>query len=397
MDAEKELSSITLETDAAVQFERNNLDQIQSLERLFKNHYTQAGYKEVLPVSINSGIDKSVNFVGSTISVLKPLFHEGVPAPGVYMNQPCLRTQNMQIFYNDDANIEYNSYFNTSAVLAPPEELDSVTRNAIEFISKLPEDTLDRLVVRAASDDEDLLGAIHASGFKGYIEIDGREDAYYHWKYGDPGVSGRGLTLAVTSRNDEHYRDIGNIVVMEKNGMPAAVEWGYGSETFLSRVNDTVQPLESSTISDSFPYEHGLKAKLSDALAATIEMYCAGVTPADKGGRFILKEYLRGLSYLKRRTGLDTDELHQYGILYMHSRDYDTQTELRVMTAIQVWIESYEERVERFANIAGRYVLNSEGYVTSSDTHVDALRQKQGIHIKESQKIIKALIDRGNE
>lgn len=396
MDTRGEHNSTITETDSTVQFERKNLAQIQSIEKLFSDHYSQAGYEEVLPVSINSGIDRTVNFVGSTISVLKPLFHEGVPASGVFMNQPCLRTQNMRIFYNDDIDIEYNSYFNTSAVLTPPNELNSTTHHAIDFISKLPENTLDRLVVRVSSDDIDLIEAIRLSKFEGQIEIDGREDSYYHWGYGDEGVFGRGLTLSVISPSDGQYRDIGNIVMMEKNGTPTAVEWGYGSETLLSRINDTTQPLESSVISDSFPYEQGSRAKFSDALAATIEMYCAGVTPADKGGRFILKEYLRGLSYLRRKTEVSADDLYQYGLLYMRSRGYDSETESYTMNAIYTWIESYDKRVERFASVAGRYILNASSDAVKDDDYLDTLRQRQGVHIKESQNIISSFINGGN-
>lgn len=94
----------------------SNGDKIRSLESRFKEFYSKKGYEEVPPVSIYSGVDKSVNFIGSTISVLKPLLDTGIPETGVFMNQPCLRTQNMRVFYDDEASIEYNSYFHTSAM-----------------------------------------------------------------------------------------------------------------------------------------------------------------------------------------------------------------------------------------------------------------------------------------
>lgn len=369
----------------------SNGDKIRFLESRFKEFYSKKGYEEVPPVSIYSGVDKSVNFIGSTISALKPLLDTGIPETGVFMNQPCLRTQNMRVFYDDEASIQYNSYFHTSAMLIPGHKLEEATHDAIEYLGSFPDDTEDRLVVRLSSQHQDLAAAVVNSGFTGDIKFDERDDDYYKWVFGKAGWTGRGITLAIKTQDRSQYRDIGNVVVMEKDGQPLAVEWGYGSETLLSRINDHEQPLESSVVSDVIQFKPGLSAKLSDALAATLEMYRSGVTPADKGGRFILKEYIRGVSYLRRKLGVDIDELVSSGTLYLEAAGYESEDVRSSVSSFRSWLEAYETRVESFTNAVSRYALASSSLLSKGNVDIEDLRRKNGVNSTEGYKIIDSI------
>lgn len=294
------------------------LDYNSALEEYFTNFYTKRGYVEHNPEPVQSRIDDSVLFIGSSINVLKPMLNSGIPKNGVFINQPCLRTQNQRIFYNDNEEFEYNSYFHTSSVLAPIESINKVTLDAVDFVKNIPEVNDSRMLIKVSSRDIDLIESIKSVGLANRMEIDTADLDYYDWTYGKEGMNGRGLTIAIKN-NAGDYRDIGNIIVIEEDGSPTAVEWGYGTETMLSRIYSLEQPLEASQVSSVIPYESGMKAKFADTFCATIEMYRANVKPGKSGQSFILKDYIKGLSYLRRKLDLPMDLIKEYTHKYIEN------------------------------------------------------------------------------
>ena len=77
-------------------------EHVESLVTDFKEHYASLGYQEEPPVQISSGVDPTVRFIGSHISVFKPYLAEGIaPNPGLFMRQDCLRTRNADKLLDD--------------------------------------------------------------------------------------------------------------------------------------------------------------------------------------------------------------------------------------------------------------------------------------------------------
>ena len=63
----------------------------------FLNYFQEHSCIKHEPVKISSGIDPSVRFIGSHISVLKPYFlNDNIPTGGYVMSQPCIRTRNLK-------------------------------------------------------------------------------------------------------------------------------------------------------------------------------------------------------------------------------------------------------------------------------------------------------------
>src|SRR5437879_3092457 len=103
----------------------------------FKDHYTSLGYHEKLPVNITSGIDPTVLFIGSGISILKPNILEGtISAPGIFIVQNCLRTHNTKWLLNEDRPLVWGSYFTNVVLVAPSERLREACYETFDFFEK---------------------------------------------------------------------------------------------------------------------------------------------------------------------------------------------------------------------------------------------------------------------
>lgn len=368
--------------------ERSNADKLHSIKSAFANFYDTHNYQRVTPTSIIPSTDSSVVYVGATISVLKPLLGEDLPASGVHLAQPCLRTQNKSIFYDDSENIEYNSFFHNCGTLSPPDDLGNVTGLAVEFLENLPGMNIDRLLVRVSSRDDDLIQSITATGKYIPIDLDSRPPSYYRWTYGEDGINGRGLTFAIQHTDDGAYRDIGNVIVMSKDSVPLAVEWGFGIETLLSRINNQSLPLEASIISDVLTYDpnNEVQAKYSDTLAAVCEMYKAGVQPGKSGSAYLLKDYLKGLSYLGRRLRLTREDSITAASTYMTITDNDLSRE-RMIENMSTWLERHDQRIAKLLD----RVLKI-GNVEEALQQVEKAgywRNELGIHPDEAKSLIR--------
>ena len=109
-------------------------EHVESLVVDFKNHYSLLGYKEEAPVQISSGVDPTVRFIGSHISVFKPYLGEGnISAPGIFMRQNCLRTRNADKLLDDDYFPNWGSYFPSIGAITPPERLDEACDETFDF------------------------------------------------------------------------------------------------------------------------------------------------------------------------------------------------------------------------------------------------------------------------
>ena len=76
---------------------------VEEIIQQFRSCFKIKGYQEESSVFISSGIDDSVTFIGSTISVLKPIFLEDrIKAQGHFLIQSAIRTQSLKNIYNLD-------------------------------------------------------------------------------------------------------------------------------------------------------------------------------------------------------------------------------------------------------------------------------------------------------
>jgi hypothetical protein len=369
-----------------------------SMEEIYQHHanteaayvdiFESSSFKEAEPVGISSGFDSSTVFIGSTISVFKPLLEESrVPEDGLILIQPCLRTQNKKHLY-DDKDIDYNTYFSIIGGIAPIEKIDEVVAAVVDFLKKIGVSN-DRILIQIKSTDKDLMKSLHSVP-EANIEEDAKDVLYYEWQYGMDDFNGRGLTIAIKNENSNKFEDIGNIIIVDKKGIPCAVQWGFGLETLLSRVYNKQKPIECSLISQVVEFKPGSRSKFSDALSAVIEIYLSGVKPDNKGAGSQLRDYLKGLSYLKRKNGYSNEDLSRFIKNYLLLKGGDKDAD--IINKIINYIEKHEQKILIFEEMIAKMKLqknNNEVQNMLNDIKIkNNWSQLYGLNISEMIEII---------
>lgn len=355
--------------------------------------FQEKNYHVESPVNVASGFDSTTKFIGSTISIFKPHFLENrIPENGSVIVQPCIRTQSKKFLYNDEENLSYNTFFSIIGGIANIEKMQEVCPSVIDFFSKKLGVNSSRILIRMSSEDTDLLTAIQPTDVS--IEFNTRPTQYYRWKYGMPGVVGRGVTIAIRNEKNGDYEDIGNIIAMDEQTIgPKAVQWGFGVETVTSRVFSQGDPIKTSLIRQVFEFDTNLEAKFADTLMVVIEMIISGVILNKKTEGFELRDYLKGLGYLKRKIGLSDIEVADYVRQYISLKNENTQNATRVVGVIDDFLRDHDRAVERFEHALRNLSQKHDGEQVLSMVYDDTIwtkwSHKFGLHKQEVIQIIK--------
>ena len=266
----------------------------------FKECFSNFGYIEHPDVQISSKIDKSVWLIGSTISVFKQyLINEKIPDKGYFLIQRCIRTQNLQKITKGEK-LDWASYFRSIGTLSPYSRLSEVGMEIWKFFTQYLKISQNNIKIRVSSNDTDLLNIWPTDIFSNTLEIDSKEPKYYKHKYGMENVFGRNLNFAIRQGNTENFQDIGNLIVIEKDNIPIAVELAFGVSTIIARMNCLDNAIQSSAICSVIDYKEKL-SYLIDSLAVVIHLMHEGIKPnaSNMTGR-ILRAYIRNVkSYYK--------------------------------------------------------------------------------------------------
>lgn len=261
----------------------------------FKRIFLVRGYVEERSAVVFPCPDRTTLFTCATISVFKEKLL-GNQIKKVFVVQPCLRTQNLKYTLDRDYDPEYLSSFLMFGMLCPVQEfeLDCIS----DFFACFPE-LNERILIRSSrAVARDLFGAVESL----YpVEHDTRRPNYYTWGYGEDSLSGEGLTFALRQPNGE-YLDIGNFVVITRGGIPLAVEFGFGEETFLARLRGVKTPYATSAKYQSL----GLgvtpsEKKMGDALITAQEIFACGTRPGTGKAASVLRKALRLTCFLAVR------------------------------------------------------------------------------------------------
>lgn len=263
----------------------------------FLRRYNAEGFCTVSSVPVSSRVDPSVFLVGSTISVLKRFLLENREVPSCVLLQPAVRTQNLiKMEQGQYDNGIYGSFFLAMGTLAPYSALEDTTAIACQYLrSILPPDN-STLLFRVSSSDTDLLDI---SKNEGEMEIDSRPISYYRHKYGmdTQCILGRNFNIAVPTESG--YKDVGNIIVIERNGKPFAVEFAMGMSTLLTHLFGLHHTMLGNIVADILPMSNALEYSLGDCLSVVACLQCEGVKPnASKMQGRILKRYIKVLNNL---------------------------------------------------------------------------------------------------
>jgi len=358
----------------------------------YLSHFMENGYIEQKSVDIVAqDIDPSVLFIGSTISALKHMYlNNKIPACGVVINQLCIRTHNLKKLYTERQN-KGNTVFELIGGLSEVSKFSEVYNLSLRYFYEKVKIEKESLFVKASSADKDILESIKKDQNSPKIEIDGRKLDYYRWKYGIPGVSGRGIAFSVRNKFDKKKSmTLGNIILMESNQLPSAVQWGFGISSIICGKYGKEKVIEGSLISQVVPYDKGPNSKFADSLTAVIEMYNSGLKPSNRGVDSYLKAYLRGLAYLMQRDNINQNDLSGYVKKYCDLRIIANHK--LISKQIINEIKSHNSSVDKFLQkMSGKDIIELKKII-AAEKEIVKISNKYKIHPDEVRIIINRLL-----
>lgn len=284
---------------------------IQNIIDGFKKYYYALGYKEESPVSISSGVDSSVRFIGSHISVLKPyLVQGGVPDPGIFIVQNCIRTQNLRRILDNSHLPRWGSFFPSLGVISPANCLNKSVMEALRLMTDVFKIKNDLIIARVSSEDTDLFDSVNEYFMPKNIQVDTMPINYYRHKLGVPELRGRNFNFALKNCDDEEYSDVGNIIILERDNIPVAIELALGSTTIIKQIYGLPHVLDCHSIVGLKNTKEPFGRKLEDCILTSLYLYNEGLRPGGTDNRKrLLKKYLLGIQYFRNKLGLTYENL----------------------------------------------------------------------------------------
>ena len=283
---------------------------ISAAQETFLTHFKGFGCTEVPSVAITSGIDPTVRFIGSHISVLKPYLTEEkiLPEKGVVILQDCVRTRNVKRLGERDFNPKWGSFFPSLGALVPYAHLQGVSEHMLSFFHDKLSCGKDDIVLRVNNADADLTQVCQAIIAPENIEYDAMPLTYYRHKIGMDNVKGRNFNMAFKDQKTGALEDVGNVIVLEKDGLPQSVEIAIGSTTTLKQIYslDHILDCHSLILPETQLVEPGLKRQLEDTIITSTALVREGLIPSNKDNRSrLLKTYVDTLNEISATFGMD--------------------------------------------------------------------------------------------
>lgn len=210
--------------------------------------------------------DSSVDFVGSNTNmptIKDRILNNTIPPTGLYTNSPKLRTWNTNSWQNPESRIGYSSAFNSFGLTFGREStIADIHDLIIIYLSNIFGINKDEIVI--TGDNEDLLTQFQNKGSK---TLSIKNSNRFNWKFGvknpdnSERLTGVGVAFEI-QKKDELSGDMGTLELIYDNGTLAAIEFGMGFETSLSRlksdhpiihtqawdiINNQIQPEQTQT------------------------------------------------------------------------------------------------------------------------------------------------------
>lgn len=262
----------------------------------FSEVHKRNNFQRETAVNVSSRVDSSVFLIGSTISVLKPhLFDKRNIVEKRYLIQPAIRTQQLRCMEkNMGTGSCYGSFFVAMGDLAPYSSLEGIFELSMDFFQKVFEMSEQKLMFRVSSKDEDLLTCCQKYRKCCKIEVDSQQKKYYQHHYGldKEKIFGRNCNIAVAPKEDMEYKDIANIIVIEKEGQPFSVELAMGLSSLISHAFGFEHTMRGNIVADFLKMENQDDFWLGDCLSVIACLTLEGIRPnsSHMQGR-ILKRY----------------------------------------------------------------------------------------------------------
>ncbi|MDD4381774.1 MAG: alanine--tRNA ligase-related protein [Candidatus Dojkabacteria bacterium] len=349
--------------------------------------YNSKGLDYREPLSLIPGEnDKSVTFTSATINNFKGYLREEeeIPVNGVYTIQNCLRTRNLDYRYGFEETPRFGSYFRMFGLIRRPNFLLKTYADTIEFIESELGVPSESIVVHKSSEHDMFNELMKKNSKQRWFEdkID-----WYNWEYGEEDIRGEGISIEIPNKSNlAETQVIGNIVVIYKKDEPIAVEWGFGLETTMSRLEGLPHPIFSSVIGERYLYKnnHHINEKDILFLDYTNILYHLEANDVKQGrDKYVdrtIKQLFQGLSmqiFLTLRNISDLEDLigRKKDGLFEEFEGYN---------------DSFQERVSLFLNSYKQIVSNYAGRRSEKkiEETINKSAQKYGFNKEQKETLI---------
>lgn len=317
----------------------------------FFQFYKERDYQFMPSASLLPEDDESVLFTGATITPLKKFLRERVPSPGICMVQKCLRTKRLDEMTDLTIIPDWAHYFTMCGILSAPGRIEEVSGEGYELWINRFKIKPNNLLLETSSSDRDL--SEFWTSRRIIAEVDQKPKTYYRWRYGMPGIYGRGVNFLLRFNEEDTYRDLGNVISVEsEDDKVIAYEFGFGLESLLSKMYGFERPMEASLVSTVIPYEKGLQEKIIDVLMATVAIYHHGIEPGRGKERHVLKKLVKGLSFLRRKMDLSLEQIADWADKF-EEVEFGTPSSRDKLIA---GVIAYENQLDKFIDYAKNQV-----------------------------------------
>jgi hypothetical protein len=295
-----------------------------TLKTAFLGQFCNLGYTYEMPVKISCGLDPSVFFIGSHISVFKRFFQGAkLPKDGVVVLQDCVRTRNADMLGNVDFAPRWGSFFSSLGALIPYHKLDAICQDSVDLFIKTLQCVPENVIARVSARDKDLLRNVQKLFTPERIELDTKPEKYYRHSIGMPNVAGRNFNIALKDPKTGETNDVGNVIILEKDGAPHAIELALGVSTILKQMYGLDHILDCHPLllkPDANPKNEGVRRQFEDTVITSTALYREGLRPSNKDMRTrLLKKYTTAMKPLAARIGIGKE-----GIVSL-ADDYQTR------------------------------------------------------------------------
>lgn len=284
--------------------------------------------------------DTSVLYTSAAICRFKQALLEKNSAERSSVTQWCFRARRLDTLRQGLLS-EWNSAFRQFGIVAPPEGLPEITHGVAATLAPLCKQYGRRLGIKLRSSDLELRDA--AEGISCEVIADSEPEGYYRHVYGHARLSGRNANLAIWESEKKTWRDFGNVIVIERDGAPFAIEIAIGVETLTGYLHGAKTSIYAASIctADVLNAALGCPA-LVDLLAISLHLFHAGVRPFSSNRGRIFRKALDAFVTLSGTRGAEIDKLISLAapIVANHYEGYFAPVDPRIL------VEYLEERAQ---------------------------------------------------
>ncbi|WP_187484947.1 hypothetical protein [Pantoea agglomerans] len=316
--------------------------------------------------------DPTLLFTNSTIVAFKTYISDSkLISPGFAIVQPCLRTQNLRNIRNS-SELSYMSYFKQAGVIGDHHSLDNILNLFDSYFIGNCKVNAERILFKTS-----VTLPFNQSMKQAFPDIscvyDTEGTSFYRWKYGMNEVEGYGLTFSIKNSIDNEYYDVGNIIQLRQNSTIIGYEFGFGIETFLSRLYSTDTPFDFAGMKLDFIENLPIlvKNKFTDLATIIAILLSLQLKPGRGGRESILRKALSDFfSFVFTFDICFEDVLHSI-VIFLKDRS------LSINNVEQRLAEIYAVQRDKY-RLAKEYITYCQRHLKTRDFIIENVSRKYG-------------------